>query len=235
MTEMSPAEAIFFAAAALADRGTRRLPRPGLCRPGRLAPTGRTNARGPAARRQLPGAGSQGGRCDERARLRPPAANGGPRRSDRPRRLDPRRQVQADRGDRRRRHGQRLHGPADRAGEAGRRGQGHQGRHGLEGGAGPLRGRAAGPGHDGPPEHRQGARRRHHRRRPAVLRHGAGQGHAHHPVLRRAQADAPAAAGTVRAGLPGDPARPPEGHHPPRHQAVQRAGGACTTTGRCRR
>ena len=25
-------------------------------------------------------------------------------------------------------------------------------------------------------------------------------------------------------GLPGDPARPPEGHHPPRHQAVQRAG-----------
>ena len=26
--------------------------------------------------------------------------------------------------------------------------------------------------------------------------------------------------------LPGDPARPPEGHHPPRHQAEQRAGGA---------
>ena len=34
------------------------------------------------------------------------------------------------------------------------------------------------------------------------------------------------AAGAVRAGLPGDPARPPEGHHPPRHQAVQRAGRA---------
>ena len=31
-----------------------------------------------------------------------------------------------------------------------------------------------------------------------------------------------AAAGAVRAGLPGDPARPPEGDHPPRHQAVQR-------------
>ena len=29
----------------------------------------------------------------------------------------------------------------------------------------PLRGRAAGPGADGPPEHRQGARRRHHRQR----------------------------------------------------------------------
>ena len=27
------------------------------------------------------------------------------------------------------------------------------------------------------------------------------------------------AAGAVPAGLPGDPARPPEGHHPPRHQA----------------
>ena len=29
----------------------------------------------------------------------------------------------------------------------------------------PLRGRAAGPGPDGPPQHRQGPRRRHHRRR----------------------------------------------------------------------
>ena len=35
-----------------------------------------------------------------------------------------------------------------------------------------------------------------------------------------------AAPGTLRAGLPGDPARPPEGRHPSRHQAVQRAGGA---------
>ena len=35
-----------------------------------------------------------------------------------------------------------------------------------------------------------------------------------------------AAAGAVRAGLPGDPARPPEGDHPPRHQAVQRHGHA---------
>ena len=30
----------------------------------------------------------------------------------------------------------------------------------------------------------------------------------------------PRAAGAVRPGLPGDPARPPEGGHPPRHQAV---------------
>ena len=62
--------------------------------------------------------------------------------------------------------------------------------------------------------------------RPAVLRHGAGQGRADHQVLRRAQADAARAAGTVRAGVPGDPARAPEGDHPPRHQAVQRAGRA---------
>ncbi len=36
----------------------------------------------------------------------------------------------------------------------------HQARHGLEAGPRPLRGRAAGPGPDGPPQHRQGARRR---------------------------------------------------------------------------
>ncbi len=40
----------------------------------------------------------------------------------------------------------------------------HQGGHGLQAGAGPLRGRAAGAGADGSPEHRQGARRRHDRR-----------------------------------------------------------------------
>ena len=36
----------------------------------------------------------------------------------------------------------------------------------------------------------------------------------------------PAAAGVVRPRLPGRAARPPEGHHPPRPQAVQRAGDA---------
>ena len=30
------------------------------------------------------------------------------------------------------------------------------------------------------------------------------------------------ATGTLRAGLPGDPTRPPEGDHPPRYQAEQR-------------
>ena len=45
----------------------------------------------------------------------------------------------------------------------------------------PLRGRAPGPGADGPPQHRPGPRRRHHRHRPALLRHGAGQGRARSP------------------------------------------------------
>ncbi len=40
----------------------------------------------------------------------------------------------------------------------------------------PLRGRAAGAGDDGPPQHCQGFRRRRHRYRPALLRDGAGQG-----------------------------------------------------------
>ena len=43
--------------------------------------------------------------------------------------------------------------------------------------------------------------------RPPVLRHGAGQGHPDHPVLRRGPAHAPRAAGAVRPRLPGDPAR----------------------------
>ena len=42
---------------------------------------------------------------------------------------------------------------------------------------------------------------------------------ADHRVLRPEPSDAEGAAGTLHAGLPGDPARPPEGDHPPRHQA----------------
>ena len=40
------------------------------------------------------------------------------------------------------------------------------------------------------------------------------------------QLDAARAAGAVRAGLPGRAARPSEGDHPPRHQALERAGRA---------
>ena len=52
--------------------------------------------------------------------------------------------------------------------------------------------------------------------RPALLRHGAGQGRADHEVLRRAPADAARAAGAVHPRLPGGPARPSERDHPPR-------------------
>ncbi len=75
----------------------------------------------------------------------------------------------------------------------------------------------------------------HDRRRPALFRHGARQGRADHRVLRRQPPDAAAAAGAVHPRLPGDPARAPEGHHPPRPQAVQRAGRAATTASRCPR
>ena len=70
---------------------------------------------------------------------------------------------------------------------------------------------------------------------PPLLRHGAGQGHPDHPVLRRAPAHASRAARAGHPGLPGRAARPPEGDHPPRPQAVQRPDRACTTASRCPR
>ena len=45
-------------------------------------------------------------------------------------------------------------------------------------------------------------------------------------LLRREPARHARAAGAVHQGLPGDPARAPEGHHPPRHQAVEHPGHA---------
>ena len=57
---------------------------------------------------------------------------------------------------------------------------------------------------------------------PAVLRDGAGQGHADHQVLRRPSRHASRTAGTVLAGLSGGTACPPKGHHPPRSEAVER-------------
>ena len=48
-------------------------------------------------------------------------------------------------------------------------------------------------------------------------------------------AHAAAAAGAVRPGLPGGPARAPEGDHPPRPQAVERPGRRSTTASRCPR
>ena len=57
---------------------------------------------------------------------------------------------------------------------------------------------------------------------PTLLRHGAGQGHPDHQVLRRTPADDSRAARAGHPGLPGRAARPPEGDHPPRPQALQR-------------
>ena len=54
-------------------------------------------------------------------------------------------------------------------------------------------------------------------------------------VLRRAASDAQGTAGTVRPDLPGRPARPPEGDHPPRPQAVATSWSPCTTASRCPR
>ncbi len=110
--------------------------------------------------------------------------------SDRPRRdrrVDPlpagrragrghrRRPLQAPRADRRGRHGHGLDGRAARPGQAAGRPEADQARDGLQGRPGPLRGRAAGAGADGPPQHRQDPRRRHdprragRRRTPAAL------------------------------------------------------------------
>ena len=64
---------------------------------------------------------------------------------------------------------------------------------------------------------------------PPLLRHGAGPRRPDHRVLRPRAALDPRAAGAVRPGLPGGAARPPEGDHPPRHQAVERPGHAPST------
>ena len=111
-----------------------------------------------------------------------------------------------------------------RAGQAAGGAEADQDRHGLARGAGPVRRRAPGAGPDGPPQHRPRLRRRHHRGRPAVLRDGAGPGRADHRVLRPAAAPGAGPAGAVRGRLPGGAARPPEGDHPPRPEALQRPG-----------
>ncbi len=93
------------------------------------------------------------------------------------------RPVQASRSDRRRGNGHGLHGRAGATRPAQGRAEDHQARNGLRPGDRPVRGRATGAGPDGPPPHRQGPRGRDDGVRPAVLRHGTGQGHSDHPVL----------------------------------------------------
>ena len=122
-------------------------------------------------------------------------------------------------------HGKRVPGRADPADPAHRGAEADQAGHGLAPGHRPVRGREAGPGADGSPPHRPGARRRDDRRGPALLRHGAGPGAAHHPVLRRTATRRCAPARALHPRLPGRAARAPEGHHPPRPETVERAGG----------
>ena len=61
-----------------------------------------------------------------------------------------------------------------------------------------------------------------HRDRPTVLRDGTGQGRSDPRLLRYGNTRHEGAARSLHEGLPRDPARAPEGHHPPRHQAVER-------------
>ena len=117
------------------------------------------------------------------------------------------RPVQAAGADRRGGHGRRLHGRADHARPPQGRAEDHQAGHGLAAGDRPVRGRAAGAGHDGPPQHRPRPRRRRHRVGPPLLRHGAGQGRPDHRLLRRRAPEPRRPARPVRAGLPGGAAR----------------------------
>ena len=91
-------------------------------------------------------------------------------------------------------------------------------------GARALRRRAAGAGADGPPAHRPGLRRRRDATRAGRTSSWSTWRRAHHRLLRPQPAVDPRAAGAVRPRVPGRAARPPEGDHPPRPQAVERAG-----------
>ena len=117
------------------------------------------------------------------------------------------RPLQAAGADRRGGHGRRLRRRAGPPRPPQGGAEGHQAGHGHPPGPRPLRGRAPGAGPDGPPQHRQGPRRRRHRLGPPLLRHGAGQGHPDHRLLRPGPAVDRRAAGPVRPGLPGGAAR----------------------------
>ena len=98
----------------------------------------------------------------------------------------------------------------------------------------PLRGRAAGAGDDGPSEHRQGARRgaRPDNGRPYFVMELV-QGVPITEYCDQCNLTTRERLELFVTGLPGGAARPPEGHHPPRHQADQRAGGRCRTASPC--
>ena len=114
--------------------------------------------------------------------------------------------------------------------------EGHQAGHGHAAGDRPVRGRAAGPGADGPPEHRQGARRRRHRDAAGRTSSWSWSRASRSPSTATSNRLTPRQRLELFvAGLPGGAARPPEGDHPPRPQAVQRPGRAARRRRRCRR
>ena len=99
----------------------------------------------------------------------------------------------------------------------------HQAGDGHQAGDRALRSRASGAGDDGPFEHRQGVRRGRDGVGPALLRDGADQRCAHPRILRHEEARHRRATEALQQGVPRDPARAPERHHSPGHQAVERA------------
>ena len=67
--------------------------------------------------------------------------------------------------------------------------------------------------------------------RPALLRDGAGQGRAdHRSTATKSTCSLRERLELFMPGLPGRAARPPEGHHPPRHQAHRTSSSPSTTT-----
>ena len=163
----------------------------------------------PGGPRRAAAARPRGGRLVPRGR-RDPA-----RRADRA--------LPDPRGDRRGRVRDGVPGAAVRAGASRGGAEGREAGHGHAGDPRPLRGGAAGARPDEPPRHRAGARRRHDGARSPLLRHGARAGRARHALRRRGVAGRGGTAPPVPAGVSRDPARPPQGHRPPRHQALERA------------
>ena len=162
--------------------------------------------------RRLPRAPGLGRRSD--GATRPPARG---RRSTGP--------MADRRRPRRRRHGCGLSCRARRR-RIRPRGR-HQARPRRVGGAPcSLRRRAPDPRRPRPPRDRAAPRRRHHSRRPSLLRPRAGRRCADRPVVRRAGGPAARSPRHLRRGVRGGVVRASATRAPPRHQALEHPGHA---------